>query len=43
MATGAKTTVLVIIGDAMAGDRPAPRSHLYSPTFSHKFRKQVRT
>ncbi len=42
MAIGAKTTVLVIVGDALADDRPAARSHLYSPTFSHKFRKRVR-
>ncbi|MCU1462718.1 MAG: Uroporphyrin-III C/tetrapyrrole (Corrin/Porphyrin) methyltransferase [Acidimicrobiales bacterium] len=43
MATGTKTTVLVIVGDALADDRPVARSHLYSPTFSHKFRKRVRS
>ena len=37
-ATGARTTVLVLVGDALA-DRPAARSHLYSPGYSHKFRK----
>jgi len=37
-ATGAHTTVLVLVGDALA-ERPAARSHLYSPTYSHKFRK----
>jgi precorrin-4/cobalt-precorrin-4 C11-methyltransferase len=37
-ATKARTTVLVLVGDALA-QRPAERSHLYSPTYSHKFRK----
>jgi len=37
-ATGAHTTVLVLVGDAL-GERPAARSHLYSPNYSHKFRK----
>jgi precorrin-4/cobalt-precorrin-4 C11-methyltransferase len=41
--TGTRTTVLVLVGDALADDSPAARSHLYSPTFSHKFRKRVRT
>ena len=38
--TGATTTVLVLVGPALAG--AAPRSHLYSPTFAHKFRKRSR-
>jgi precorrin-4/cobalt-precorrin-4 C11-methyltransferase len=37
-ATKARTTVLVLVGDALA-QKPATRSHLYSPTYSHKFRK----
>jgi precorrin-4/cobalt-precorrin-4 C11-methyltransferase len=37
-ATKARTTVLVLVGDALA-ERPAARSHLYSPEYSHKFRK----
>jgi len=37
-ATKARTTVLVLVGDALA-DLPAERSHLYSPNYSHKFRK----
>ncbi len=40
VATGATTTVLVLVGPALAGT--APRSHLYSPTFAHKFRKRSR-
>jgi precorrin-4/cobalt-precorrin-4 C11-methyltransferase len=39
--TGATTTVLVLVGPALAGT--APRSHLYSPTFAHKYRKRSRT
>jgi precorrin-4/cobalt-precorrin-4 C11-methyltransferase len=41
MATGARTTVLVLVGDALGTDRAAARSHLYSPDFSHKFRKRA--
>ncbi len=37
-ATGARTTVLVLVGPALAG--PAPRSHLYSPAFAHGFRRR---
>ena len=37
-ATGATTTVLVLVGSALAGD--AHRSHLYSPGFAHKFRRR---
>ncbi len=37
-ATGATTTVLVLVGPALAG--PANRSHLYSPGFAHKFRRR---
>lgn len=39
--TGATTTVLVLVGPALAG--AAPRSHLYSPGFAHTFRKRSRT
>ena len=38
-ATKARTTVLVLVGDALADREAAARSHLYSPTYSHKFRK----
>jgi len=37
-ATGATTTVLVLVGPALAG--AAPRSHLYSPDYAHKFRRR---
>jgi len=37
-ATGARTTVLVLVGPALAG--AAPRSHLYSPDFAHGFRRR---
>lgn len=36
--TGATTTVLVLVGPALAG--AAPRSHLYSPTYAHSFRRR---
>jgi len=39
-ATGARTTVLVLVGDAL--DTPPQRSHLYSPSFAHKFRRRSR-
>jgi len=38
-ATGATTTVLVLVGPAL-GDAPAARSHLYSPAFAHRFRRR---
>ena len=38
-ATGAKTTVLVLVGPALA-EAPVARSHLYSPTYAHKFRRR---
>lgn len=37
-ATGATTTVLVLVGPALATD--GARSHLYSPRFAHKFRRR---
>ena len=37
-ATGAHRTVLVLVGDALAG--AAPRSRLYSPDFAHGFRRR---
>ncbi|MCL4422824.1 MAG: precorrin-4 C(11)-methyltransferase [Actinobacteria bacterium] len=39
LATGVKTTVLVLVGEAV-GSLPAPRSHLYSPNFAHGYRKR---
>jgi len=43
-ATGATTTVLVLVGPALGRldhDRaPANRSHLYSPAFAHRFRRR---
>ncbi len=40
-ATGARTTVLVLVGPAL-GDGPAGRSHLYSPAFAHGRRRRSR-
>lgn len=37
-ATGATTTVLVLVGPALEG--AAPRSHLYSPAYAHMFRRR---
>jgi precorrin-4/cobalt-precorrin-4 C11-methyltransferase len=37
-ATGARTTVLVLVGPALAG--ATGRSHLYSPSFAHTFRRR---
>ncbi|HEY3941322.1 MAG TPA: precorrin-4 C(11)-methyltransferase [Acidimicrobiales bacterium] len=37
-ATGATTTVLVLVGPALAG--AAPRSHLYAPDFAHGHRRR---
>ena len=37
-ATGVTTTVLVLVGPALSG--AAPRSHLYSPDYAHKFRRR---
>ena len=37
-ATGATTTVLVLVGPALDG--VAPRSHLYSPAFAHAHRRR---
>ena len=36
--TGARTTVLVLVGPALEG--AAERSHLYSPDYAHKFRRR---
>jgi len=36
--TGARTTVLVLVGPALQG--AANRSHLYSPAFAHQFRRR---
>jgi len=41
--TGATTTALVLVGDALEPNGPgvaAGRSHLYSPTFAHSFRRR---
>jgi precorrin-4/cobalt-precorrin-4 C11-methyltransferase len=37
-ATGARMTALVLVGDALRG--AASRSHLYSPTYAHSFRRR---
>lgn len=37
-ATGASRTVLVIVGDVLSKSKG--RSHLYDPTFAHKYRKR---
>jgi precorrin-4/cobalt-precorrin-4 C11-methyltransferase len=37
---GARTTVLVLVGPALAGAGPGARSHLYSPGFAHMFRRR---
>ncbi|MDQ1357353.1 MAG: precorrin-4/cobalt-precorrin-4 C11-methyltransferase, partial [Acidimicrobiaceae bacterium] len=37
-ATGATTTVMVLVGPALSG--LAERSHLYSPDFAHRFRRR---
>ncbi len=39
-ASGATTTTLVLVGDALSG--LAPRSHLYSPAFAHGRRRRSR-
>jgi precorrin-4/cobalt-precorrin-4 C11-methyltransferase len=39
-ASGATTTTLVLVGDALSGQ--APRSHLYSPAFAHGRRRRSR-
>ncbi len=39
-ALGARTTVLVLVGPALAGDGAGGRSHLYSPRFAHMFRRR---
>jgi precorrin-4/cobalt-precorrin-4 C11-methyltransferase len=43
-ATGATTTVLVLVGDALGTGTgegtPVARSHLYSPAYAHKFRRR---
>ena len=46
-ATGATTTVLVLVGPALAtgaasGDRTARRTQLYRPDFAHRFRRRSR-
>ena len=41
-ATGATMTLLVLVGDAVADDPVAARSHLYSPGFSTAYRRRSR-
>lgn len=36
--SGANRTVLVVVGEVLNG--PTQRSHLYSPTYAHRFRKR---
>jgi precorrin-4/cobalt-precorrin-4 C11-methyltransferase len=38
--TGATTTVLVLVGPALGSDAPVERSHLYSPSYAHRFRRR---
>lgn len=38
--TGATTTVLVLVGPALRSDTPVERSHLYSPSYAHRFRRR---
>jgi len=38
LSTGARTTVLVLVGPALEG--AAARSHLYSPAYAHQFRRR---
>jgi precorrin-4/cobalt-precorrin-4 C11-methyltransferase len=33
-------TVLVLVGEALRDDAPPARSHLYSPSFAHTYRKR---
>jgi precorrin-4/cobalt-precorrin-4 C11-methyltransferase len=40
VASGARTTVLVLVGPALEGT--APRSHLYAPDYAHQFRRRSR-
>ncbi|TML38683.1 MAG: precorrin-4 C(11)-methyltransferase [Actinobacteria bacterium] len=43
-ATGARTTVLVLVGPALAGrPHPAARSNLYDPAFAHGLRRRSRS
>jgi precorrin-4/cobalt-precorrin-4 C11-methyltransferase len=40
LATGARTTVLVLVGPAVGARSDGARSHLYSPGFAHQFRRR---
>jgi precorrin-4/cobalt-precorrin-4 C11-methyltransferase len=42
-ASGATTTVLVLVGPALNAHSPGGRSRLYSPTFAHKYRRRSAT
>ena len=37
---GRTTTVLVLVGDALAGDGRRARSHVYAPDYAHSFRAE---
>jgi precorrin-4/cobalt-precorrin-4 C11-methyltransferase len=39
-ATGARTTVLVLVGPVLESEGPVARSHLYSPEYGHLFRRR---
>ncbi|MGO9558965.1 MAG: precorrin-4 C(11)-methyltransferase [Acidimicrobiales bacterium] len=43
--TGATRTVLVLVGETLrpTGEQAAARSHLYSPSYAHAFRKRSRS
>jgi precorrin-4/cobalt-precorrin-4 C11-methyltransferase len=38
LALGARATVLVLVGDALAPAAPAARSHVYAPDYEHSYR-----
>lgn len=39
-ASGARTTVLVLVGEALRDGSEVARSHLYDPSYAHKFRRR---
>ena len=41
-ASGARTTVLVLVGEALRAARVPARSHLYDPAYAHGFRRRSR-
>jgi precorrin-4/cobalt-precorrin-4 C11-methyltransferase len=41
LALGARATVLVLVGDALAPSAPAARSHVYAPDYEHSYRSRA--